>query len=137
MASVTALQTRTRHLTNRKTVSIVKDAKYTTNSIQYHTFGSACFTTTPDTVIVEDSMITDLLLDYADAGIQLSGNYKDVWYTLMADLQDQYGIDIVPFSHYRGVQIGRCGKKYQIIVGDQSFNLLCPDLQQFASSWSH
>ena len=120
---LTATQNRTRRDPHTgRTVKMVAGNQYTDRSAQYIAWG--------DTMIINGDTITDdyllnLVMDASDRGDTLDGNYSDVWYQLVPDIQ---------FCHFRGVQIGRVGRKYQVVTGGD-FADLCPDLKNHTNDW--
>jgi len=82
--------------------------------------------------ITTDSLL-EAIMAYHDAGEQLVGDYKAVWYQLMLQL-DEMGYATAKYVGYRTTHIAQAGRAYQVATGDR-FDELCPDLRQHASDW--
>ena len=137
---VQALKTVTRYL-NGKPVSIKAGEFYSKTSKAYKTFGHTLFTvpstkrsskTSTTSTTISDNLVLNTIMAYHEAGVQILGNYRQVWEQLCNDM----GVEST-YCHFRGLQIARCGRRYQELVRSNCFDLLCPDLVESASSWSN
>ena len=82
-----------------------------------------------DTERVSDNAVYGLLLVAHESGNVITGSYSNVWGWVESELQV-----VAPFCHFRAVQLGRVGRRFEDTYGI-SFETLCPDLRAAATAW--